>query len=269
MALKDFKPEHFLWKVDGKVATLTLNRPKRKNALTFDSYGELRDTFRNLSYEDEIKTVVITGQEGNFCSGGDVHDIIGTLVEMEDSELLTFTRMTGALIKAMRACPQPIIAAIDGVCAGAGAAMAMASDIRFGTPASDVAFLFSRVGLAGCDMGACSLLPRIIGHGRACELLLTGRNMTSSEASAWGFYNKIFEPNELLAEAQKFAQELAAGPTFAHSMTKKMLHVEWDMSINDAIDAEAKAQSVCMHTKDFERAYLAFIKRQKPIFEGD
>jgi enoyl-CoA hydratase/carnithine racemase len=268
-----FKPKHFLWSVDGKVATVTLNRPERKNPLTLESYSELRDTFRDLCYADDIKTIVITGAGGNFCSGGDVHEIIGPLVEMQRRDdmagLLAFTRMTGDLVKAMRACPQPIVAAVDGVCAGAGSILAMASDLRYGTARSKVAFLFVRVGLAGADMGACNMLPRIIGAGRAAELLYTGRAMDGAEAERVGFYNKLCEPEAVLAEAQALAKSLADGPTFAHAMTKRCLHQEWSMGIDDAIEAEAQAQAICMQTKDYERAYLAFVNKQKPQFEGN
>jgi enoyl-CoA hydratase/carnithine racemase len=269
MSLREYRAQHFQWQVDGKVATVTLNRPERKNPLTFESYAELRDTFRALGGEASIKVVVVTGAGENFCSGGDVHDIIGPLTRMTMPELLEFTRMTGALVLAMRHCPQPIVSAIDGVCVGAGAIIAMASDLRYGTARSKVAFLFTRVGLAGCDMGACALLPRIIGQGRASELLYTGRTMDGDEAERWGFYNKLCAPEALLGEAQGMAARLAAGPTFAHAMTKKMLHQEWDMGVDQAIEAEAQAQAVCMATKDFHRAYEAFAARQKPVFEGD
>ena len=268
-----FKPQHFLWQLDGKVATVTLNRPERKNPLTLESYAELRDTFRDLVYADAVKTVVITGAGGNFCSGGDVHEIIGPLVEMQRGDdmagLLAFTRMTGDLVKAMRACPQPIVAAVDGVCAGAGAILAMASDLRLGTARSKVAFLFVRVGLAGADMGACNMLPRIIGAGRAAELLYTGRSMDGSEAERWGFYNRLCEPEALLSEAQTTAKSLAAGPTFAHAMTKRCIHQEWSMGIDDSIEAEAQAQAICMQTKDYERAYEAFVKKERPTFAGN
>lgn len=269
----NFKPRHFLWQADGPVATITLNRPERKNPLTLESYAELRDTFRDLVYADTVKTVVITGAGGNFCSGGDVHEIIGPLVEMQRngdmSGLLAFTRMTGDLVKAMRACPQPIVAAIDGVCAGAGAILAMASDLRFGTAASKVAFLFVRVGLAGADMGACNMLPRIIGAGRAAELLYTGRAMGGEEAERWGFYNKLCQPDTVLSDAQAMAKTLAAGPTFGHAMTKRCIHQEWSMGIDDSIEAEAQAQAICMQTKDYERAYEAFVAKQKPVFAGN
>jgi len=262
-------PQHFLMSVDGKVATITLNRPERKNPLTFESYAELRDLFRDLVHDDTVKSVVITGAGGNFCSGGDVHEIIGPLVGMEMPELLRFTRMTGDLVKAIRACPQTVVAAIDGICAGAGAAIAMAADLRFGTARAKVAYLFVRVGLAGCDMGACAILPRIIGQGRAAELLFTGRSMGGEEGERWGFYNRLVEPDALLAAAQAFARELAAGPTFAHAMTKKALDHEWNMGVDQAIEAEAQAQAICMQTGDFERAYRAFVAKQKPAFEGN
>ena len=269
----NFKPRHFLWQLDGKVATVVLNRPERKNPLTLESYAELRDTFRDLVYADDIKSVVITGAGGNFCSGGDVHEIIGPLVEMQRKDdmlgLLAFTRMTGDLVKAMRACPQPIIAAVDGVCAGAGAILAMASDLRYGTARSKVAFLFVRVGLAGADMGACNMLPRIVGAGRAAELLYTGRAMDGGEAERWGFYNKLCQPEAVLAEAQSLAGSLASGPAFAHAMTKHCIHQEWSMGVDDSIDAEAQAQAICMQTKDYERAYAAFVRKEKPIFQGN
>jgi len=265
----DMRPEHFKLEVEGKVATITLNRPDRKNPLTFESYAELRDTFRALVYVDDVKTVVVTGAGGNFCSGGDVHDIIGPLVSMDMDGLLTFTRMTGDLIKAIRGCPQPVIAAIDGICAGAGACIAMASDMRLGTADSKVAFLFTRVGLAGCDMGACAMLPRIIGQGRAAELLYTGRAMGGEEALANGFYNRLCAPDELAEAAHKMAKRLADGPTFAHGVTKTMLDKEWDMGIDQFIEAEAQAQAICMQTRDFERAYQAFANKEKPVFEGD
>lgn len=269
MNFANFKPKHFLWSVDAHVATITLNRPEKKNPLTFESYVELRDTFRNLVYSDDIRAVILTGAGGNFCSGGDVEEIIGPLVQMELSELLKFTRMTGDLVIAMREAPQPIICAVDGVCVGAGAAIAMASDVRLGTAESKLAFLFTKVGLAGCDMGACSLLPRIIGQGRAAELLFTGRTVSGEEALAWGFYSQLIDANKLLSEAQVFAQSLASGPTFAHRMTKKMLNQEWNMGIHEAIESEAQAQALCMQTKDFERAYRAFIAKEKPKFEGN
>jgi enoyl-CoA hydratase/carnithine racemase len=265
----DFNPQHFQWRRDGRVGVVTLNRPERKNPLTFDSYAELRDLFRALVTAKGIRAIVLTGAGGNFCSGGDVHEIIGPLTRMTADGLLNFTRMTGDLVKAMRACPQPIIAAVDGVCAGAGAILAMASDFRLGTPRTKTAFLFTRVGLAGCDMGACSILPRIIGHGRASELLFTGRSMSADEGQTWGFFNRLTAPETLLAESLELAAQIANGPTFAHAMTKKMLHAEWDMPIDAAIDAEAEAQAVCMQTEDFGRAYRAFAAKQKPEFEGN
>ena len=268
-----FKPSHFGWQLDGKVATITLNRPERKNPLTFESYAELRDTFRSLVYADQVKTIVITGSGGNFCSGGDVHEIIGPLIELQRkgdmAGLLAFTRMTGDLVKAMRACPQPIIAAIDGVCAGAGAILAMASDMRYGTAAAKAAFLFVRVGLAGADMGACNMLPRIVGAGRAAELLYTGRTLDGVEGERWGFFNKLCDSATLLADAQAFARTLADGPTFGHAMTKRCIHQEWSMGIDDAIEAEAQAQAICMQTRDFERAYNGFVAKQRPVFEGN
>jgi len=271
--LSNFKPKHFLWTVSGKVATITLNRPERKNPLTLESYAELRDLFRNLQYAADIKNVVITGAGGNFCSGGDVHEIIGPLVEMMRKDdmagLLAFTRMTGQLVKEMRACPQPIVSAIDGICAGAGAILAMASDLRYGTEKSKVAFLFVRVGLAGADMGACNVLPRIIGAGRAAELLYTGRAMAGPEAERCGFYNKLCAPEALLADAQALAKSLADGPTFGNAMTKRCIHQEWSMGIDDAIEAEAQAQAICMQTKDYERAYEAFVGKTKPVFKGN
>jgi enoyl-CoA hydratase/carnithine racemase len=268
-ALANYQASHFLFEVSGGVATLTLNRPERKNPLTFDSYAELRDLFRALAYADDVKALVITGAGENFCSGGDVHDIIGPLTKLDMPGLLAFTRMTGDLVKAIRACPQPIVAAVDGICAGAGAILALASDIRLGTARSKTAFLFTRVGLAGCDMGACALLPRVIGQGRAAELLYTGRSMSGAEAERWGFFNSLQEPEGLLDAAHDFAQSLADGPTFAHGMTKKMLQQEWNMGVDEAIEAEAQAQAICMATNDFHRAYHAFVARQKPEFEGD
>ncbi|GAA4746772.1 enoyl-CoA hydratase family protein [Sphingomonas daechungensis] len=262
-----FRPEHFLWKFEGGVATVTLNRPERKNPLTFESYAELRDTFRALTDAKDVKVVVICGEGGNFCSGGDVHEIIGPLTRMDDSGLLQFTTMTGDLVKAIRACPQPIIAAVEGVCAGAGAILAMSSDIRFASPSAKTAFLFTRVGLSGADMGACAILPRIIGHGRASELLFTGRSMGADEGLAWGFWNRVVE--DVLAEANALALELARGPTFAHAMTKRQLDAEWHVSIDEAITMEAQAQAICMKTKDFHRAYEAFANKRKPEFKGD
>jgi enoyl-CoA hydratase/carnithine racemase len=265
----DYAPSHFGWHLLAGVATISLNRPDRKNPLTLDSYAELRELFRALTYATDVHAVVITGEGGNFCSGGDVHEIIGPLVSMDMPELMEFTRMTGDLILAMRKCPQPIIAAIDGICAGAGAMLALASDFRLGTPQAKVAYLFTRVGLAGCDMGACTLLPRLIGQGRASELLFTGRNMSADEGDRWGFYTKIHASETLLVEAQKLAASLVEGPTFAHAMTKNMLHQEWNMTIDQAIEAEAQAQAICMQTQDFARAYNAFVAKQKPIFEGN
>lgn len=264
-----FNPAHFQLAVAGKVATITLNRPEKKNPLTFGSYRELTDFFLAAQKEEAVKAIVITGAGGNFSSGGDVFEIIGPLVAMETKELLTFTRMTGDLVKAMRGCPQPVIAAIDGICAGAGAIMAMASDLRLGTAGAKIAFLFNRVGLAGCDMGACAILPRIIGQGRAAELLYTGRVLNGEEAERWGFLNRLCAPDAVLAEAQALAAELADGPTFANAMTKRMLEMEWAMSVESAIEAEAVAQALCMQTEDFARAYHAFAARQKPVFEGD
>ena len=261
--------DHFDWQVEGKVGTVTINRPDRKNPLTFGSYAALRDTFRALRQVEDVKTVVITGAGGNFCSGGDVNDIIGPLLKMDMKELVQFTEMTGDVVKAMRACPQPIIAAVEGVCAGAGAILAMGSDLRYGTVDSKIAFLFTRVGLAGCDMGACSILPRIIGQGRASELLYTGRSMSGEEAFSWGFYNKITEPGKTLIDAQAQAARLADGPTFAHGITKRQLHMEWNMSVDDAISAEAEAQAICMQTQDFHRAYKAFMSKEKPVFKGN
>ena len=268
-SVADLKPQHFGWRVERQVGVITLNRPERKNPLTFDSYAELRDLFRTLAYADDVRAVVVQGEGGNFCSGGDVHEIIGPLIAMSMPDLLTFTRMTGDLVKAMRACGQPIIAAIDGVCAGAGAIVAMASDLRIGTARSKVAFLFTRVGLAGCDMGACSILPRIVGQGRASELLYTGRALPGEEALAWGFYNRLAEPEAVGTAAIDWAAELAAGPAFGHAMTKRMLHQEWAMGVDEAIEAEAQAQAICMMTQDFQRAYHAFVAKQKPVFEGD
>jgi len=266
-----YRATHFRWEVDAdaKVATVTLNRPERRNPLTFDSYAELRDLFRGLVYASDVKCVVVTGAGEHFSSGGDVHEIIGPLTKMAAPELLAFTRMTGDLVLAMRRCPQPIVAAIDGTCAGAGAMVALASDIRFGTAAAKTAFLFVRVGLAGCDMGACTLLPRTIGQGRAAELLYTGRVMTADEGLAWGFFNRVVTADVLLSEAQAFARLLAEGPTFAHAMTKKLLHQEWAMDLDAAIEAEAQAQALCMQTQDFHRAYQAFAAKKTPKFEGN
>ena len=267
--LAGYRAEHFLWKVEGGVGTITLNRPERKNPLTFDSYAELRDLFERLRHADDVKVLLLHGAGDNFCSGGDVHEIIGPLIQLKAPELLMFTRMTGDVVKAMRPCPQPIVAAIDGVCAGAGAILAMASDLRFGTARSKTAFLFNRVGLAGCDMGACNILPRIVGQGRASELLYTGRALGGEEGERWGFFNRLVAPEDLLAAAQKLAQDLVAGPTFANGITKTMLHQEWSMTIEQAIEAEAQAQALCMLTEDFKRAYNAFVKKQKPKFEGN
>jgi enoyl-CoA hydratase/carnithine racemase len=262
-----FRPVHFLWDCNDGIATVTLNRPERKNPLTFDSYDELRDTFRALKHARQVKVVVIRGAGGNFCSGGDVHEIIGPLTKMNCEGLLRFTRMTGDLVRAMRCCPQPIIAAVEGICAGAGAILAMASDIRFGQPGCKTAFLFTRVGLSGADMGACAILPRLIGHGRAAELLFTGRNMTSDEGLAWGFYSRVVE--DVQAEAQALAEELATGPTIAHAVTKRQLDAEWNVTIEEAIEMEARAQAHCMDTNDFKRAYEAFANKQKPVFQGN
>jgi len=267
--LAGYRATHFKWAAAEGVATLTLNRPERKNPLTFDSYAELRDLFGRLKYADDVHAVVLAGAGDNFCSGGDVHEIIGPLVRLKAPELLMFTRMTGDLVKAMRACPQPIVAAVDGVCAGAGAIMAMASDLRLGTARSKTAFLFNRVGLAGCDMGACAILPRLIGQGRASELLFTGRSMGGEEGERWGFFNRLCAPESLLADALALARDLAAGPTFANGITKTMLHQEWAMTIDQAIEAEAQAQAICMLTEDFSRAYHAFVAKAKPRFEGN
>ncbi len=267
--LASLKPSHFLWRVDGAVAVIQLNRPERKNPLTFDSYAELRDTFRALPYADDVHAVVFLPNGGNFCSGGDVHDIIGPLVKMTMKQLLAFTRMTGDLVKAMLHCGKPIISAIDGIAAGAGAIIAMASDLRIATPTAQTAFLFNRVGLAGCDMGACAMLPRIIGQGRAAELLYTGRSMTAQEGERWGFFNKIVAAEALEQEALKLAHRIASGPTFANGVTKTQLNQEWSMSLDQAIEAEAQAQAICMQTEDFERAYRAFVAKQKPVFEGN
>ncbi|MGI8742317.1 MAG: enoyl-CoA hydratase family protein [Bryobacteraceae bacterium] len=267
--LAGYQARHFKYELAGKVATVTLNRPERKNPLTFDSYAELRELFRAMGPADGIKALVVTGAGENFCSGGDVHEIIGPLTKFDMPGLLTFTRMTGDVVKAMRLCPQPIVAAVDGICAGAGALLALASDIRFGTVRSKTAFLFTRVGLAGCDMGACALLPRVIGQGRAAELLYTGRSLGGEEAERWGFFNRVCAPEVLLSEAQTFAAGLASGPAFAHGVTKRMLHQEWNMGVDEAIEAEAQAQAICMATNDFHRAYHAFVDKQKPVFEGD
>jgi enoyl-CoA hydratase/carnithine racemase len=269
MPLSGFTPQHFQLSVAGKVATVTLNRPEKKNPLTFASYRELTDFFLAAQKEEAVKAIVVTGAGGNFSSGGDVFEIIGPLVAMETKDLLKFTRMTGDLVKTMRACPQPVIAAIDGICAGAGAIVAMASDLRFGTAETKIAFLFNRVGLAGCDMGACAMLPRIVGQGRAAELLYTGRVLKGEEAERWGFLNRLIARESVLAEAQALAAELADGPTFANAMTKRMLEMEWAMSVESAIEAEAVAQALCMQTEDFARAYHAFAEKRKPVFEGN
>lgn len=261
--------KHFKCEIADGIATVSLDRPERKNPLTFDSYAEMRDWFRDLSYADDVNAVVFGSNGGNFSSGGDVHDIIGPLTKMTMKELLAFTRMTGDLVKAIVNCGKPVIAAIDGVCVGAGAIIAMASDLRIATPEAKTAFLFTRVGLAGCDMGACAILPRIIGQGRAAELLYTGRAMTADEGHAWGFHNKVVPAADLTAEAQKMAERIAAGPNFGHMMTKTMLAQEWSMSIEQAIEAEAQAQAICMKTADFERAFNAFVAKEKPVFEGN
>ena len=261
------QPKHFLWHIEAKVGVVTLNRPERKNPLTFDSYGELRDLFQSLGRERLVRTVVVTGEGGNFCSGGDVHEIIGPLTKMTMPQLLEFTRMTGDVVKAMRHCPQPIVAAIDGVCAGAGAILAMASDMRYASPSAKAAFLFVRVGLAGCDMGACTMLPRIIGQGRASELLYTGRSLSAHEGLAWGFFNKVADP--VLPAAMELAHSFANGPTAAHAMTKKMLHQEWNVGVDEAIEMEAQAQAILMQNQDFRRAYEAFVAKKKPEFQGD
>ena len=267
--LASYQAQHFVWKTGNRIGRITLNRPERRNPLTFESYAELRDLFRALTTDTTVRAVVMDGAGGNFCSGGDVHEIIGPLTKLDKPALLEFTRMTGDLVRAMRACPQPVIAAIDGTCAGAGAMIALASDFRYATPAARTAFLFVRVGLAGCDMGACTLLPRVIGQGRAAELLYTGRAFTAEEGERWGFFNAIVPADGLLPRALELAGEIADGPTFAHAMTKRMLHREWNMGIDEAIEAEAKAQAVCMQTKDFRRAYEAFSQKRKPVFEGD
>jgi len=269
VSLTSYAPQHFGWSVSEGVGTIVLNRPERKNPLTFDSYAELRDLFGRLAYATDVKTIVMYGAGDNFCSGGDVHEIIAPLIGLPMPELLMFTRMTGDVVKAMRHCPQPIVAAVDGVCAGAGAILAMAADLRYATARSKLAFLFTRVGLAGCDMGACAILPRIIGQGRASELLFTGRAASGEEAFGWGFYNRLCEPDDLVAQATELAHTLASGPTFAHGMTKRMLHQEWSMSVDDAIEAEAQAQAICMATQDFERAYRAFAAKARPEFKGD
>jgi enoyl-CoA hydratase/carnithine racemase len=269
LPLADYRATHVRFEVDGKLATLTLNRPEKKNPLTFESYAEIVNIFRAAARDKGVKAIVVTGAGGNFSSGGDVFEIIAPLIEMKTADLLDFTRMTGEVVKAMRACPQPVVAAIDGVCAGAGAIIAMASDVRVGTAGAKVAFLFNRVGLAGCDMGACAMLPRIIGQGRAAELLYTGRVLGGEEAMRWGFFNRLSAPEAVLADARAMAADFAAGPTFANAMTKRMLEMEWAMSVETAIEAEAVAQALCMETEDFARAYRAFAAKQKPVFEGD
>jgi enoyl-CoA hydratase/carnithine racemase len=268
LTLSNYQARHFLWRVEQGVGYVTLNIPERKNPLTFESYAELRDLFRDLVYDREIRAIVIDGAGGNFSSGGDVHDIIGPLTRMSMPELLTFTRMTGDLVKAIRGCPQVVISAVDGICAGAGAILAMVSDLRMATPEAKTAFLFTRVGLAGCDMGACAILPRLIGQGRAAELMFTGRAMTAEEGERWGFFNQLVGRERLLAEASRLARGLASGPMFAHSMTKTMLNQEWNMSIEQALEAEAQAQAICMQTEDFRRAFEAFAAKRKPEFGG-
>jgi enoyl-CoA hydratase/carnithine racemase len=267
----DYTARHFRWQCsdDGRVATITLNRPEKKNPLTFDSYAELRDLFRDLAYASDVRAVVIAGEGGNFCSGGDVFEIIEPLTKMPMPELLRFTRMTGDLVKAMKRAPQPIVAAIDGICAGAGAMIALAADMRLGTPAAKTAYLFTRVGLAGADMGACGLLPRVIGQGRATELLMTGRAMSADEGVAWGFFNALHPREEVVSRAQALARSLADGPYFAHTMTKTMLNQEWAMGIEEMVESEAQAQAICMMTQDFHRAFHAFAVKQTPKFEGN
>jgi len=269
MNLADRKPQHFLWEVSNRIATLRLNRPERKNPLTFDSYRELRDLFRDLVYADDVDVVIFAPNGGNFCSGGDVHDIIGPLIGLPMKELLAFTRMTGDLVKAMLGCGKPIIAAVDGVAVGAGAIIAMAADLRLATPQAKCAFLFTRVGLAGCDMGACAILPRLIGQGRAAELLYTGRTMSAEEGERWGFWNALHNADDLEPQARALAERLAQGPTFAHSITKTQLNHEWNMTLDQAIEAEAQAQAICIQTADFERAYRAFVAKERPVFEGN
>jgi enoyl-CoA hydratase/carnithine racemase len=269
LPLRDYAPRHFLLAVSDRVATVTLNRPERKNPLTFESYRELTDFFRACAMDDDVKTVVVSGAGGNFSSGGDVFDIIGPLIKMDTKGLTAFTRMTGDLVKAMRAAPQPIVAAVDGICAGAGAIVAMASDMRLAATGAKVAFLFNKVGLAGCDMGACAILPRIIGQSRASELLYTGRFMTAEEGERWGFFSRIVEPAEVLPQSQLLAKQISEGPTFANTMTKRMLAMEWAMSVEEAIEAEAVAQALCMTTADFARAFEAFSNKAKPVFQGN
>jgi enoyl-CoA hydratase/carnithine racemase len=269
LPLAQYTPRHFLLDINAGVATVTLNRPERKNPLTFESYRELADFFRALAADDDVKAVVVSGAGGNFSSGGDVFEIIGPLVKMDTRGLTAFTRMTGDLVKAMRACPQPVIASVEGICAGAGAIIAMASDMRLAGAGAKVAFLFNKVGLAGCDMGACAILPRIVGQSRASELLFTGRFMSAEEGERWGFFSRIVAPSEVLAQAQALAAEIAAGPAFANTMTKRMLAMEWAMSVEEAIEAEAIAQALCMTTADFARAFEAFANKTKPVFEGN
>jgi enoyl-CoA hydratase/carnithine racemase len=266
-----YAAQHFGWACsdDGRVATITLNRPDKKNPLTFESYAELRDLFRDLAHASDVRAVVVTGAGGNFCSGGDVFEIIEPLTKMTAPELLRFTRMTGDLVKAMKRAPQPVVAAIDGICAGAGAMIALAADLRLATPAAKTAFLFTRVGLAGADMGACGLLPRVIGQGRAAELLFSGRAMSADEGLAWGFFNALHAPEELPTRAMAQARALADGPWFAHTVTKTMLNQEWAMGIEEMIESEAQAQALCMLTQDFKRAFDAFAAKSKPVFEGD
>lgn len=268
-SMATLRPQHFLWEVTDRIATVRLDRPDRKNPLTFDSYAELRDTFRDLVYADDVDVVVFASNGGNFCSGGDVHDIIGPLVQMDMKRLLQFTRMTGDLVKAIIGCGRPVIAAVDGVCVGAGAIIAMAADLRLASPEASTAFLFTRVGLAGCDMGACAILPRLIGQGRAAELLYTGRSMSADEGERWGFFNSLHPAAELDEAALRLARRLAAGPTFAHGITKTQLNQEWSMSLEQAIEAEAQAQAICMQTADFDIAYRAFVAKEKPVFTGE
>ncbi|MGL4324870.1 MAG: enoyl-CoA hydratase family protein [Beijerinckiaceae bacterium] len=270
-AFKAYQARHFLWETsdDGRVATLRLNRPDKKNPLTFDSYAEMRDLFRDLAYASDVRAIVLTGSGGNFCSGGDVFEIIEPLTKMTMPDLLAFTRMTGDVVKAMRKCPQPILSAVDGICAGAGAILAMASDLRYATPEAKTAFLFTRVGLAGADMGACGILPRIIGQGRAAELLFTGRAMAATEGHAWGFYNNLHAASDLEAQVHAVARSLADGPWFAHGVTKTMLNQEWAMGIDEMVESEAQAQAICMATGDFRRAFEAFAAKRKPAFEGN
>jgi enoyl-CoA hydratase/carnithine racemase len=268
MTMASFTPKHFDWRLEGGVAAIRLTRAERKNPLTFDSYAELRDTFRALAEADDVHAVVFGSHGGHFCSGGDVHEIIGPLLDRDMKGLLNFTRLTGDLVKAIRGCPQPVIAAVDGACVGAGAMLALAADLRLGTPAAKVAFLFTKVGLAGCDMGACAMLPRVVGQGRAAELLFTGRTMSADEGERWGFFNRLVAPDALEAAALDLAGQLGAGPRFAHMMTKTMLAQEWSMSVDQAIEAEAQAQAICMQTGDFRRAYDAFVAKSAPRFEG-